>query len=139
MIEIRPVQMSDAAFWRRLDLHISAGEFERKVRDGRGYVLLEDGVPAALMRYNLFWDNTPFCTMLFVDWPCQKKGYGRLLMEHWERDMKEQGHGMLLTSTQVDEDAQHFYRRLGYRDCGGLVMDVPGYEQPMELFLVKAI
>ena len=46
---------------------------------------------------------------------------------------------MLLTSTQVDEDAQHFYRRLGYRDCGGLVMDVPGYEQPMELFLVKAI
>ena len=54
MIEIRPVQMSDAAFWRRLDLHISAGEFERKVRDGRGYVLLEDGVPAALMRYNLF-------------------------------------------------------------------------------------
>ena len=53
--------------------------------------------------------------------------------------MKEQGHGMLLTSTQVDEDAQHFYRRLGYRDCGGLVMDVPGYEQPMELFLVKAI
>ena len=53
--------------------------------------------------------------------------------------MKEQGYGMLLTSTQVDEDAQHFYRRLGYRDCGGLVMDVPGYEQPMELFLVKAI
>ena len=41
------------------------------------------------------------------------KGYGRLLMEHWEQDMKEQGHGMLLTSTQVDEDAQHFYRRLG--------------------------
>ena len=96
-------------------------------------------MPAGLLRYNLFWDNTPFCTMLFVDWPYQKKGYGRLLMEHWERDMKEQGHGMLLTSTQVDEDAQHFYRRLGYRDCGGLVMDVPGYEQPMELFLVKAI
>ena len=63
MIEIRTVQMSDAAFWRRLDPHISAKEFERKARDGRGYVLLEDGVPAALMRYNLFWDNTPFCTL----------------------------------------------------------------------------
>lgn len=46
---------------------------------------------------------------------------------------------MVLTSTQVDEDAQHFYRKLGYRDCGGFVIDVPGYEQPMELFLSKAI
>jgi hypothetical protein len=35
--------------------------------------------------------------------------------------------------------AQHFYRKLGYKDCGGFVPDVPGYEQPMELFLVKGI
>jgi hypothetical protein len=46
---------------------------------------------------------------------------------------------MLLTSTQVDEDAQHFYRRLGYKYCGGLTVDVPGYEQPMELFMVKQL
>ena len=46
MIEIRPVQMSDAAFWRRLDPHISAEKFERKaVRDGRGHVLLETACP----------------------------------------------------------------------------------------------
>lgn len=139
MTEIRYAEEKDRDFWFRLDGHLAESEFIQKVARRQGYVLEEDGVPAGLLRYNLFWDNTPFCTMLFVDWPYQKKGYGRLLMEHWERDMKEQGHGMLLTSTQVDEDAQHFYRRLGYRDCGGLVMDVPGYEQSMELFLVKAI
>jgi len=44
-----------------------------------------------------------------------------------------------LTSTQVNEDAQHFYRKLGYKDCGGFVIDVPGYEQPMEMFLIKGI
>ena len=60
-----------------------------------------------------------------------------MLMEHWEKDMKAQGHGMLLTSTQVDEEAQH--RKLGYKDCGGFVIDVPGYEQPMEMFMVKSI
>jgi GNAT superfamily N-acetyltransferase len=114
-------------------------EFEIKVRDGRGYVLLEDEKPIGLLRYNLFWDNTPFCTLIFIDWNYQKRGYGRLLMEHWEADMKERGYGMLLVSTQVDEDAQHFYRKLGYRDCGGFTVDVPGYEQPMELFLVKAL
>ena len=139
MTEIRYAEEKDRDFWFRLDGYLAESEFIQKVARRQGYVLEVDGVPAGLLRYNLFWDNTPFCTMLFVDWPCQNKGYGRLLMEHWERDMKEQGHGMLLTSTQVDEDAQHFYRRLGYRDCGGLVMDVPGYEQPMELFLVKAI
>ena len=46
---------------------------------------------------------------------------------------------MLLTSAQADEEAQCFYRKLGYKDCGGLVMDIPGYEQPMELFFIKAI
>ena len=37
-------------------------------------------------------------------------------MEHWEKDMKAQGYGMLLTSTRVDEKAQHFYRKLGYKE-----------------------
>ena len=40
---------------------------------------------------------------------------------------------------QVDEDAQHFYRKLGYKDCGGFVVDVPGYEQPMEMIMIKAV
>ena len=60
-------------------------------------------------------------------------------MEYWEKDMKSQGYGMLLTSTQVDEGAQHFYRKMGYRDCGGLIVNIPGYEQPMEMFMSKGI
>ena len=138
-IEIRYVTAQDQEFWYTLDKHLPQDEFEDKVKKKRGYVLWEDDTPVALLRYNLFWDNTPFCTMLFVDWPHQKKGYGRMLMEHWEADMKSKGYGMLLTSTQVDENAQHFYRKIGYKDCGGFTVDVPGYEQPMELFMVKAI
>lgn len=53
--------------------------------------------------------------------------------------MKAQGYGMVLTSTQVDETAQHFYRKNGYKDCGSLVMNIPGYEQPMEMFLSKGL
>ena len=139
MLEIRYVQSEDKAFWYSLDSYLSEQEFNRKIIDKRGYVLSVDNKPIGLLRYNLFWDNTPFCTMLFVNWNCQGKGYGKQLMDHWEKDMKSQGYGMLLTSTQVDEEAQHFYRKLGYKDCGGFVIDVPGYEQPMELFLVKAI
>ena len=40
-----------------------------------GYVLTEDDNIIGLLRYNLFWDNTPFCTMLFIDSDHRKKGY----------------------------------------------------------------
>ena len=139
MIEIRYVQLEDKTFWYQLDRHLPEQAFEGKVRDRQGYVLLVDGEPTGLLRYNLFWDNTPFCNLLFVRESHQRKGLGTLLMTHWEQDMKSQGYGMLLTSTQVDEGAQHFYRKLGYRDCGGFVIDLPAFAQPMELFLIKGI
>ncbi|WP_423775813.1 hypothetical protein [Amedibacillus dolichus] len=31
-----------------------------------------------LLRYNLFWDNTPFCTLLFINRNYHRKGYGAL-------------------------------------------------------------
>lgn len=105
----------------------------------RGYVLLKNNNPIGLLRYNLFWDNTPFCTMLFIDCKHRGKGYGKKLMEYWEYDMKSQGYRMLLTSTQVNENSQHFYRKLGYKDCGGFVIDIPKYAQPMEVFFIKSI
>ena len=139
MIEIRYVRSEDKEFWYRLDKHLPEKEFENKVACQRGYVLLDDSEPIGLLRYNLVWDNTPFCTLLFVDWKYQGKGYGKKLMAHWEKDMKTKGYGMLLTSTQVDEKAQHFYRKIGYQDCGGLIVNIPGYEQPMELFMSKGL
>lgn len=139
MITIRYMEMTDKAFWYKLDRHLPEAEFENKVKTKRGYVLLENDTPVGLLRYNLFWDNIPFCTMIFVEKKYQKKGYGKMLMEYWEAEMKELGYGMLLISTQVDEDAQHFYRKLGYRDCGGLVITVTEYAQPMELFMEKNI
>ena len=114
-------------------------EFEYKVQTKRAYILDLNDKPIGLLRYNLFWDNTPFCTLLFIEEDYQRNGYGKQLMEYWEQDMKRQGYGMLLTSTQVDETAQHFYRKLGYKDCGGFVIDIPAYAQPMELFLIKEI
>lgn len=139
MLTIRYLESSDKAFWYRLDQHLPEKEFDNKVQTKRGYVLLLNDKPIGLLRYNLFWDNTPFCTMVFVDQEYQGKGYGRKLIEYWEQDMKAQGYKMLLTSTQVDEEAQHVYRKLGYKDCGGFVIDIPEFAQPMEMFFIKSI
>jgi GNAT superfamily N-acetyltransferase len=136
---IRYVDLKDKDEWYKLDAHLPEHVFEEKVRTKQGYVLEDEGKIIGILRYNLFWDNTPFCTMLFVEFEHHKKGYGKQLMEHWENEMKAQGYGMLMTSTQVDEDAQHFYRKLGYKDCGGFVVEIPGYEQPMEMIMIKDI
>ena len=136
---IRYLEINDKKEWYDLDRHLPENVFDEKVRTKRGYVLVEDEKIIGILRYNLFWDNTPFCTMLFIEDSYRSKGYGRQMMEHWEQDMKAQGYGMLMTSTQVDEDAQHFYRKLGYKDAGGFIVDVPGFEQPMEMIMIKAV
>lgn len=139
MTEIRYVRQEDQAFWFRLDAHLSHTEFEKKVMERRGYVLLEEGKPVALLRYNLFWDSIPFCNLLFVEPEHQRQGHGRRLMEWWEADVRAQGWSMTLTSTRADEEAQHFYRKLGYRDCGSLLLSAPAYAQPTELFFAKEL
>ncbi len=136
---IRYALAADRDLWLSLDRHISESEFFRKVRDRMAYVLLRDGRPAGVLRYALFWDSIPFCTLLYVREEERRRGCGRRLMARWERDMKDRGYGLALTSTQSDEDAQHFYRALGYRDCGGLILPFPGYEQPLELIMGKAL
>ncbi|MBP1045634.1 GNAT family N-acetyltransferase [Enterococcus sp. BWM-S5] len=139
MEHIRAVQEKDRDFWFTLDNHLPEAEFEKKVRDGMGYVLVKDGVPIGLLRYNLFWDSIPFCTMLFIGSTSQQQGYGKALMAFWEKEMKQLGHGLVMTSTQVDEEAQHFYRKIGYQDAGGLLITTPEYEQPMEMFFTKEL
>ncbi len=139
MIKIRYVEASDKEFWYSLDKHLPETEFENKVYTKRGYILSLNNKPVGLLRYNLFWDSVPFCTMIFIDCQYQGKGYGKQLIQYWENDMKRRGYEMLLTSTQVDEKAQHFYRKLGYKDCGGFVIDIPQYAQPMEMFFIKSI
>lgn len=139
MTEIRYATEDDTEFWFTLDRHISRDEFKRKIRDKAAYIVSENGVRVGILRYNLFWDSIPFCTMLYLESGSRGRGIGRELMKRWEADMKENGHGMVMTSTQVDEQAQFFYRKLGYRDAGGLLLDIPGYEQPMEMFMIKAL
>lgn len=86
-MQIRAVKTEDKDFWYTLDRHLPEKEFDRKIRDKMGYVICEGETPVGILRYHLFWDNTPFLAMLFVDWQYQKKGYGRALMEFWEEEM----------------------------------------------------
>ena len=77
MTKIEYVTSNDRTFWYSLDKHLPEKEFENKVANKQGYVLFADDTPVGLLRYNLFWDNTPFCTLLFID--CTRRLYPLML------------------------------------------------------------
>jgi len=119
--------------------HLAEKEFEAKIRDQRCYILQEDEETIGLLRFNMIFEFIPFLTLIWIEEPYRSKGYGAKAMAHWENEMRSLGYKMIMTSTQVDEDAQHFYRKLGYKDMGTIVMDIPPYEQPLEMFMGKAL
>ena len=131
---IRYAVSEDDAWIRCNDHHLREDLIPRKIASKEVLLVEIDGVPAGLLRYCLWWDNTPFMNMLFVLEAHRRKGIGRKLVAAWEEEMKADGFRFAMTSTQVDETAQYFYRKLGYRDCGSLLY--PG-QAPLEMILIK--
>jgi ribosomal protein S18 acetylase RimI-like enzyme len=139
MFQIRYATENDKAFWFSLDRHLSESEFALKARDKRGYVICDGNNPIGVMRYNLFWDSTPFLTLIYLAESYRGKGFGKQAMTFWENEMRGLGYKMVMTSTQANEQAQNYYRKLGYMDRGCLVLDNTPFEQPLEIFMIKVL
>lgn len=127
-LNIRTATQNDIEALKQYDAHISLTELQNVVGLKRVYVVEDKGVFIGWLRYNLFWDNTPFMNMLFVLDGYRGRGIGRLLTEHWERDMKRLGYEAIMLSTPSDEYSQHFYIKLGYKTIGGFMCDGEPYE-----------
>ena len=118
-----------------LDRHIAEDELRALIAQGRVLILEEAECIRGWLRWNLFWDNTPFMNMLFVADSQRGKGLGRMLVLHWEEEMRQLGYESIMTSTASDEYAQHFYQKLGYDTIGGFTP----YGDPYELILAKLL
>lgn len=139
MFEIKRVTEDDKKYWMSIDKHVSEKGFGHKVYGGLGYVMFNDEKPIGIMHYNLLWDNMPFLNFICIEQVYQQHGYGKMAMELWEKEMKQLGFKMTLLSTQVDEGSQFFYRKIGYKECGCLILNDCPMEQAMEMFLCKTL
>lgn len=138
-MELRLVTERDKNFVMSIDRHIDEAGFANRVYTKSGFVLWEEGEPVGIMSHCVLWDNLPFLNLIFIKEECRGMGLGRQAMLIWENEMKKRGYKMVLLSTQADETAQHFYRKLGYVDCGGLVFSGTPADQPMEVFFRKIL
>lgn len=134
-MNFRIAAKADVAQIAAHDKHIKKEEMESLACLGRVLLAEEGGAFAGWLRWNLFWDNTPFMNLLFLLEPYRGHGYGKEMVAFWEKQMREAGYKRVLTSTLSSEGAQHFYRKLGYADCGALLL--PG--EPLEIFLTKEL
>lgn len=131
---IRYANNEDYEYLVKLDKHVSANELVSCVSRNRILIFSQEDTIMGWLRFNLFWDNTPFCNMLYVLEQYRHNGVGKSLVTAWERYMAEDGYDVVMTSTQANESGQLFWRKTGFIDCGSFVID--GIE---ELILYKKL
>lgn len=134
-MKIRTAEIKDLTTLSEYEKHIAQEELQSGVSLGRVIVAEEEEKVIGWLRWNLFWDNTPFMNMLFLLDGYRSKGYGKAMVSFWEKEMKAAGYQLVMTSTLSNEEAQHFYRRLHYVDSGSLLL--PG--EPLEIIFIKEI
>lgn len=118
------------------DKHISKELIESKINMKEIIIARnEDHKNIGWLRYNYFWDNTPFMNMLYLDENYRHKEIGKNLVTFWENEMKHNGYDLVMTSTLSNENAQHFYRKLGYKDAGSLLLE----NEPLEIIFTKKL
>lgn len=132
---IRTATESDLKILCDHDKHISAAEHRNIIGLKRVLIAEDNGKFIGWLRWNLFWDNIPFMTMLYIIEDYRNMGIGTSLVKTWEDLMNKENYRMLLTSSLSDETAQHFYRKLGYRDSGSIIL--PG--EALEIIFLKEI
>lgn len=132
---IRYADIGDLDRISKLDEHIEKKELENSINQNRVLVMYENDRFIGWLRYNLFWDQIPFMNMLYLLEDARQKGYGSKLVALWEKEMHKNGYKIVLTSTQSNEEAQYFYRKIGYSDCGCFMLP----DEPLELVLLKKL
>ncbi len=134
-MNIRFAKNEDLNILSKLETHIDYDMIRRKINNGEIIIISVDNKIVGWLRYSLFWDEHPFINMIFFLEKYRGKGFGKRLISFWESEMKKNNHNILITSTQSDENAQLFFRKLGYKDAGGFIIK----DDPFELVMIKEI
>ena len=130
---IRYANETDFEALKQIDRHISHVELLNSIKLKRVLLMLDQERLIGWLRFHLFWDSIPFMNMLYFLEGYRGKGYGKQLLEYWEQEMRNSNYTRVLTSTLSNEQAQFFYRKNGYRDCGSLILP----NEPLEIIFMK--
>jgi ribosomal protein S18 acetylase RimI-like enzyme len=134
-MNIRTATQAEYEQLAKLDYHISKEMLAHKINQGEVIVAMKDTLVIGWLRYGYFWDSIPYMNMLTVLEEYRGHGIGTQLIQYWENLLRNRGFTEVLTSTLANEHSQFLYRKLGYQDCGALILP----DEPLEIILRKSI
>ncbi len=127
---------SHVTYLKEKDRHLPEQFIESKITREEIIVLKNEmNQVVGWLRFNFFWDNCPFMNMLYIEEDYRSKGLGQKMVFFWENEMKQNGYSLVMTSTLSNEEAQFFYRKLGYKDSGSLLLE----GEALEIIFTKVI
>lgn len=132
---IRKANINDINLIITYDRHISLVELKNIIKLKRVLIIEENKKLIGILRYNMFWDNTPFLNMLYILEEYRLMGYGKMLLTYWEDQMYKLNYSYVLTSTVYNEDAKEFYQKQGYKRIGEFTLE----DEPLEIILTKKL
>ena len=124
---------TDYPYLTKNDHDIPPIRIKRKVEQNEILVVRDGRHTVGWLRFGYFWDMIPIMNMLSLEESFRGKGVGTQLVSFWESEMQWQGHKSVMTTTLSDEQAQHFYRKLGYKDVGALLLP----NEALEIIFLK--
>ena len=132
---LRAARDTDFAFVRDFSSEPRDDRLRAQIRDGRLRIIESSEGPVGFIKFYVLWEVLPFIEVIMIRNDCRGRGIGRAAVRAWEVEMSALSFQRAITSTQADETAQYFWRRVGYQDCGSLAL--PG--RPVELFMYRDI
>ncbi len=135
MSTLRSALPADLDFLRRLSERPSDAIVEKQIKDERLRIIEAEGRPIGFIKFYVLWETLPFIEVIVILESKRGSGHGTRAVRAWENEMASRGFDLVLTSSQSDESAQHFWRKLGYRDCGALAVR----DEPAELFMQRGL
>ena len=132
-IEIRTAVDHDIDQIIKLEHLISLDLLKEKVKNMEVLVCLKDDIIIGVLRFGWLWDIFPFINYLWIIEKYRKQVIGKQLVDHLIYLTKNKNNNAVFTSTQADEEAQHFWRKIGFEDSGGFTFK----KEPFELIMIK--
>lgn len=102
-----------------IDNGLSRSILARKI-DSREILLAEvEGERRGTLRLEYLWSVVPYIALIRVQPDYRRRGVGRALLTFLEARLLDDGHRMLLSSSQADEpEPQAWHRHMGFVECG---------------------
>ena len=132
---LRPASESDLDFLEGMSPSLEHAALIAQITSGRLHVIGVGSTPVGFIKSCILWSTLPFLEVIEIAGPHRKLGHGRAAVQAWEDEMAGRGFDLVITSTHADGSAQHFWRKLGYTDCGVLTVR----KKPTEVFFEHRI